>query len=75
MLRCLVLAAAIYAFGHPALEAYRPAPFERSLREFHRDINRIAEATWDAAATFDRGRALRSFETLSVRLQAMQSAR
>ena len=40
MWRWLAIAAVLYAGGHPALDAYRPVAFERSLREFHRDVNR-----------------------------------
>jgi hypothetical protein len=75
MWRWLIIAMALYAGGHPALDAYRPAAFERSLREFHRDVNRLAEQGMQAAAGFDQVRALRQFATLSGQFQSMLSAR
>lgn len=73
--RCLLIAMALYAGGHPALDAYRPAAFERSLREFHRDVNRFAERGIRTANSIDQARALRQFAALSGQFQSMLSAR
>ena len=75
MLRCVAVAALLYGFGHPDCDAYRPLAFDRSLREFHRDVNRIAEVTTGAALVFDPARTLRSLDSLSGRMQAMLSNR
>lgn len=75
MWRWFIIVMALYAGGHPALDTYRPAAFERSLREFHRDMNRLAEQGMQAAVGLDQARALRQFATLSDQFQAMLSAR
>jgi hypothetical protein len=75
MWRWLIIVMALYAGGHPALDAYRPAAFERSLREFHRDANRLARRGIEAATGLDQTRALRQFVALSGQLQSMLSAR
>lgn len=73
--RLLVIAAILYAFGHSGLDAYRPAAFERSLREFHRDVNRVAAVTASAFVMFDQSRSLRSLNSLSAQFQAMPAGR
>jgi hypothetical protein len=75
MWRCLALATALYACGHPALEAYRPAAFDRSLREFHRDVNRVAVSTTGAFVMLDQNRTLRSLNAMSAQFQTMLSGR
>jgi len=75
MLRCLAIATLIYAMGHPDFAAYRPDAFDRSLREFHRDVNRVAGVTFGAATVLAPAQSLRSLDTLSGRLQAMLSNR
>ena len=71
MWRCLAIAAMLYGFGHPGLEPYRPAAFDRSLREFHRDVNRLAEYGVRIATAADQARTLRHLSSLSVQFQAM----
>jgi hypothetical protein len=79
--RWLILAVGLYAGGHPALDAYRPAAFEHSLREFHRDVNRLAERGLYAATGLDQARALSQIAALgkvaalSGQFQAMLSGR
>jgi len=73
MWRWLVIAAILYAGGHPGLEAYRPIAFDRSLREFHRDVNRVAADTTRAFLMFDQVRSLHSLSTLGAQFQAMLS--
>ena len=67
------IAAALYASGHPSLDAWRPAAFERSLREFHRDVNRLGNDTVQTVTGIDPARALQQFSSLGVQLQAMLS--
>ena len=71
MWRCLAIAAMIYGFGHPALDAYRPLAFERTLQEFHSDVNRVASITTRAFVMFDQARIQRSLNSLSSSFQAM----
>jgi hypothetical protein len=66
MWRWFAIAAALYAGGHPGLDAWRPAAFERSLREFHRDVNRLGNE-----AMLTQTRALQRFSSLGAQLQAM----
>jgi hypothetical protein len=75
MWRCLAIAAVLYGFGHPEFEAYRPVAFERSLREFHRDVNRIAAVSTRGFVMFDQNRALRSLNSLGAQFQSMLSGR
>lgn len=42
MWRSLLAAVAIYAYGHPGFDGYRPAAFERPLQAFHHEVNLIA---------------------------------
>jgi hypothetical protein len=71
MWRCLAIAAMLYGFGHPGLEPYRPAAFDRSLREFHRDVNRLAAHGVGIATAVDQTRTLRHLSSLSAQFQAM----
>ena len=75
MWRWFAIAAALYAGGHPGLDAWRPAAFERSLREFHRDVNRLGNDAVLTATGFDQARALAQFSSLGAQLQAMLSRR
>ena len=75
MWRWLAIAAVLYGFGHPSFGDYRPVAFERSLREFHRDVNRMAAAARQTAAAFDQSRSLQSLNTLGAQLQAMLAGR
>ena len=75
MWRWLAIAAAIYAAGHPDFSTHRPAAFDRSLREFHRDVNRMASGAVQAIAGADHVRSMRQFATLSAQLQAMLTDR
>ena len=71
MWRWLAIAAVLYAGGHPELDAWRPAAFERSLREFHRDVNRLGGDAMQSALGLDQARALRQFSSLGAQFQAM----
>ena len=73
--RWLAIAAILYAGGHPGVEAYRPAAFDRSLREFHRDVNRLANDAMQTAVGVDQVRALHQFATLSAQFQTMLAGR
>ena len=75
MWRCLAIVAMLYALGHPGLDVYRPAAFDSSLREFHRDVNRMTAITTRAFVMFDQARALSQLNSLGVQLQAMLPGR
>ena len=71
MWRWFAIAAALYVGGHPGLDAWRPAAFERSPREFHRDVNRLGNEAMLTATGLDHARALQRFSSLGAQLQAM----
>jgi hypothetical protein len=70
MWRCLLIAAALYACGYPGFD-YRPPAFDRSLREFHRDVNRTVSEVTHAVTGLDQARALRQLHALGGQLQGM----
>jgi len=64
MWRTALFAVAIYGYGHPVLEGYRPAMLDRPLQGFHSEINRAAYESYRVVVTLDEtraGRALRSY--------------
>ena len=71
MWRWLAIAAALYAGGHPAFDAWRPAAFERSLTAFHRDVNRLRNDAVRTITGFDQVRVLREFYSLGDQLQTI----
>jgi hypothetical protein len=75
MWRCFAIAATLYAGGHPDLDAWRPAAFDRSLREFHRDVNRLGSDAMRTATGLDQTRMLMQFGSLSEQFQTMLSGR
>ena len=76
MWRWLAIAAVLYGLVHPSLAVYRPSAFDRSLREFHRDVNRLSDDAMRVATTLpDPGQPLRTLNSLSASFQTMLSAR
>ena len=75
MWRWLVIVAAFYAGGHPPLDAWQPAAFERSLREFHHDVNRLRSDALQTVTGLEQARALRQFHSLGDQLRAMLTGR
>lgn len=59
MLRSLVIAAAVYAYGHPGFNGLRPAALDRPLQSFHREINDVARGGQRALGTLDDARSMR----------------
>lgn len=70
MLRAAIAAVLIYAYGHPALEAARPALLDKPLQGFHRDINTIALDAYRAIARLDEERALAAVKGYAGHLDA-----
>jgi hypothetical protein len=58
MLRSAIAAVLIYGYGHPGLEAARPAVLDRALQGFHRDINTIVSDAYRVITRFDEDRAV-----------------
>jgi hypothetical protein len=73
--RVLAIAAALYVLGHPNFDAWRPIAFDRSLREFHRDMNRLAYETTRVLTVFDRTGTVRTLTELGSQLQSMATIR
>ena len=42
MLRAIVMAALVYAYGHPIFEGYRPPGLDRPLKAFYVEANKAA---------------------------------
>ncbi len=59
MWRSLITAWIVYGCGHPALEAYRPAVFDRPLQSFHETVNGAARDGKKAIASLEDTRLMR----------------
>jgi hypothetical protein len=67
----LLLLALLYGYGHSACDGYRPAAFDRPLREFHREAGEIASGVRRALATLDDARSMRYLAILLRRLDGV----
>jgi hypothetical protein len=74
MWRSLLAATAIYGFGHPSLDGYRPAAIDRPLQAFHQEINQVARDGQRALATLDDARTMRYLQAYIVRMDAQLRA-
>jgi len=72
--RILFVAALIYAAGHPALDGQRPALFDRPLRSFHAEIDRMARDTRRAWSVLDDAGSMRHLRPLIDQIGAMLDA-
>jgi hypothetical protein len=74
MWRSLITAWIIYGCGHPSLEAYRPAIFDRPLQSFHETVNGAARDGKKAIASLDDTRLMRYLKdyvaTMNARLRS-----
>lgn len=70
MLRGAIAAILIYAYGHPGLEAARPAMLDAPLEGFHRDINTIVADGYRAIARFDDDQAIDTVKGYVSHLEA-----
>ncbi len=58
MIRSLLATAAVYAYGHPAFDSYRPPVLDKPLQGFYAEVNVAARAGRHALATLDDSRAV-----------------
>jgi len=70
MLRGAIAAVLIYGYGHPGLEAARPAVLDGPLAGFHRDINTIAADAYRAVTRIDNERAIGAVRGYASHLQS-----
>jgi hypothetical protein len=70
MLRSAIAAVLIYAYGHPGLEAARPAMLDGPLQGFHRDINTIVADAYRAVTRIDDDRAIAAVKGFASHLEA-----
>jgi hypothetical protein len=70
MWRSLFAASVIYASGHPAVEAYRPALLDRPLQGFYQDVNAAAREGHQVLTTLDDARCMRYLKTYIARMDA-----
>ncbi|MBI4274329.1 MAG: hypothetical protein HY659_06490 [Rhizobiales bacterium] len=59
MWRSVIAAVAVYTYGHPSFDGYRPALLDRPLQAFHRDVNYVARDGQRALNTLDDARSMR----------------
>ncbi|MGE3147829.1 MAG: hypothetical protein AB7K04_02070 [Pseudorhodoplanes sp.] len=59
MWRSAIIAAAIYGYGHPGFDGYRPAAFDHSLQSFYQEVNHIATDGKRVLFTLDEARTMR----------------
>jgi hypothetical protein len=74
MLRSAIAALLIYAYGHPDLEAARPAVLDRPLQGFHKDINGIVADAYRAVMRFDGDRAIEAAKGYADHLETQLRA-
>lgn len=70
MLRGAIAAVLIYAYGHPDLEAARPAMLDAPLQGFHRDINMIVSDGYRVLTRFDDDRTVAAVKGYVTHLEA-----
>jgi hypothetical protein len=70
MWRSLIAVTAIYGFGHPSLDGYRPGLLDRPLQAFYNDVNQAARDGQKALATLDDTRAVRHLRRYIASLDA-----
>jgi len=69
MLRGAIAVLLIYAYGHPGLEAARPAALDTPLQGFHRDINAIIADGYRAITRFNDDRAVAAVKGYATHLE------
>jgi hypothetical protein len=78
MFRTLIVAAAVYACGHPALDGYRPAVLDKPLQSFYGEVNLAAGDGRRALTSFDDACAMRClnnyFKRGGVRMRRASAA-
>jgi hypothetical protein len=70
MFRTLIAAAAVYAYGHPGFDGYRPAVLDKPLQGFYTEVNLAAIEGQRALATLDDARAMRYLKGYIERVDA-----
>jgi hypothetical protein len=58
MLRSAIAGILIYGYGHPGLEALRPAFVDHALQGFHRDVNTVVADAYFAVTRIDDERVI-----------------
>jgi hypothetical protein len=70
MIRSLIAAVAVYSYGHPAFDGYRPTFLDKPLQGFYGDVNVAALDGRRALATLDDARAMRYLNVYIQRIDA-----
>jgi hypothetical protein len=74
MWRSVLAAIAVYAYGHPGFDGYRPAALDRPLQAFHQEINHVARDGQRALSTLDDARSMRYLKGYIVQMEAQLRA-
>ncbi len=70
MWRSLLAAIAVYTYGHPGFDGYRPGSLDRPLQTFHREVNLMARDGQRVLATLDDARSMRYLEGYIERMDS-----
>ena len=70
MLRTFITVMIAYAWGHPSLDGYRPAPLDRPLQAFYADVNATARDGRIAFTVLDDARTMRYLTAYIGRIEA-----
>ena len=68
MLRTLITAAFVYAYGHPAFDGYRPAVLDKPMHGFYTEINGATQDGQRALQVLDEARTMQYLNRLMNRL-------
>jgi hypothetical protein len=68
MFRTLIAAAAVYAYGHPAFDAMRPAVLDKPLQVFYSEINLATQDSKRALGTLDGARKMQYLNVYVTRI-------
>jgi hypothetical protein len=71
MWKGLFMAGVVYAFGHPALDSYRPAALDVPLHAFHQEMNQAASDSKRALSVLDDARSMRYLQRYTERMTAL----
>ena len=70
MWRVLITTWIVYGCGHPVLDGYRPAVFDRPLQSFHENVNTVAQDGKKGLASLGDTSAMRYLKGYVTRVDA-----
>jgi len=70
VLGVLAVVLAVYGYGHPYFDGYRPTAVDRALQSFHTEVDSAARAGKQALAGLDQSRANQAIRNFIDRIQS-----